>query len=117
QHRRHHSHAHDQRLRDAPIHLLPSPWASHPTRNPRPIDGTARPRTGEEGDAVILLGVLLLTAGAGGLIINAAAWLAAHRAGRRTERLHGRRRTLAYSSTAAVVVGTALVWTTLLVAP
>lgn len=66
---------------------------------------------------MILLGFLLLTAGAGGLIINAAAWLDAHRAGRRTERLHGRRRTLAYSSTAAVVVGTALVWTTLLVAP
>ena len=36
---------------------------------------------------MILLGVLLLTVGAGGLIINAAAWLDAHRAGRLTERL------------------------------
>ncbi|GED00306.1 hypothetical protein KVA01_24600 [Kocuria varians] len=63
---------------------------------------------------MILLGFLLLTAGAGGLIINGAAWLDAHRAGRLTERLRGRRRALVYVSTAAVVLGTALVWTTLL---
>lgn len=63
---------------------------------------------------MILLGVLLLTVGAGGLIINAAAWLDAHRAGRLTERLHVRRRPLVYVSTAAVVAGTALVWSMLL---
>lgn len=66
---------------------------------------------------MILLGVLLLTAGAGGLIINVAAWIDAHRAGRLTERLHGRRRALVCGSTAAVAVGTALVWGVLLAAP
>lgn len=53
---------------------------------------------------------LLLTAGVGGLIINAAAWLDAHRADRRTERLHERLRALVYGSAALVAVGAALVW-------
>lgn len=79
--------------------------------------GSARHRQGGGGDGtVIMLGVLILIVGAGGLVINGAAWLDAHRAGRRTDRLHGRRRALVYSSTAAVVVGTALVWTALLAA-
>lgn len=66
---------------------------------------------------MILVGMLLLAAGAGGLVVNAAAWLDSHRAGRLTERLHGRRRALVYGSTAAVVAGTALVWGTLLAVP
>lgn len=66
---------------------------------------------------MIALGALLLLAGAGGLIINVAAWIDAHRAGQLTDRLHGRRRALVYGSTAAVVAGTALVWTALLTTP
>lgn len=66
---------------------------------------------------MIALGVLLLVGGAGGLIINVAAWVDAHRADRRADRLHGNRRALVYGSTAAVAAGTALVWTALLTAP
>lgn len=60
------------------------------------------------------IGLLLLIAGAGALVINGAAWLDASRNGPRSWHRNPVRRTLVLTGTAAVVVGTVLVWTALL---
>lgn len=56
----------------------------------------------------------MLAAGTAGLIVNATLWVHAARQGRRIDRLHERRRLVVLAYFAAVLAGTALVWTALL---
>lgn len=63
---------------------------------------------------MIALGLLLMSAGAAGLVVNVAGWIGAYRHGSVAEQLHPRRRTLVRIYFIGVLAGAALVMIALL---